>query len=228
MKHKLLSLLLCFLLFTSLIPNACAAEDHAVILDNAGLLSPEEITSLEILTQSMQEAYQMDIVILTVEVTGYQSIQNYADTFYDENGYSDNGILFLLALKEREWYISTCGEAIYAVTDYGVQRLGQTAVAYFSEDNYYDGFSAFLTELAGYLDAYQSSTPVDGYADYSGDFYHGDQEDVVYYGENNSSSFLVSLIIGLIAATITIAIMRASMNTKRSQRTASAYMLIKF
>ena len=169
----------------------------------------------------------MDIVLLTVETTGYQSAQGYADDFYEDNGYgqgsSNSGILFLLAMEEREWYISTCGKVIYAVTDYGIQQLGESVVPYLSAGRWYEGFAEFLASLPSFLDACEQGAPVDGYADYSGDYYHGDREEAVYY-EETAPSFLLSLLAGLAAAGISIAVMRASMNSKRPQRSAGDYL----
>ena len=228
MKRKLLSGLLCLLLLSSLVLNVSAADNQVLVIDNAGLLSSDEVSSLETLAKTMTEAYRMDIVLLTVETTGYRSVQDYADDFYEDNGYGqgsfNSGILFLLDMEEREWYISTCGDAIYAVTDYGVQQLGEAALDYLSAGNYYDAFLAYLAELQMYLDAYQLGAPIDGYADYSGDYYHGQREENIYYEEDSSPSLLLSLIIGFVAAAVSVGIMRASMNTKRSQRGAAEYM----
>ena len=135
---------------------------------------------------------------------------------YDSHGYREDGVLFLLAMAEREWYISTSGTVIYALTDYGIQQLGDTVVPCLAEEYWYTGFYYFLDGLSPYLDAYESGSPVDGYADYSGDYYHGEQEEVIYY-EESSPNFVYSLLAGFAVAGIAVSVMRSSMNTKRSQ-----------
>ena len=82
----------------------------------------------------------------------------------------------------------------------------------------------FLDMLPFYLDAYEKGTPVDGYADYSGDYYHGDQEEIVYYEEESSPSLAMALVCGLAAAGISVGVMRWAMNTKRAQRSAGDYL----
>lgn len=227
MKRKMISLLLSLILLVSLVPNVLAAADLPMVVDNANLLTKEERDSLESKAQALRTEYEMDIVILTVDSLDGKNAQDYADDYFDENGYGYgaeySGILFLLAMAEREWYISTCGDAIYAVTDYSIQQLGETAVWYLSEGNYYDGFDAYLDALPSYLKAYQAGSPVDSYADYFGDDYHGERETVVYYEQEYEPSIFLSLVIGIIAAAVVILIMRASMNTKRQQRSASNY-----
>lgn len=224
MKRKLISLLLAILIFAGLTLNVSAASDLPLVVDNAGLLSPQEEIALEDKALSLGTEYGMDIVILTADRLDGKRPQNYADDYYDEHGYGDSGILFLLAMEEREWYISTCGDAIYALTDYGIQELGDTVVPYLSNGEYSKAFTVFLDTLPYYLDSYQDGAPVDGYADYSGDYYHGDRETVVHYEQKRSPNFLLSLVLGIAAAAVTVLIMRASMNTKRMQHSACDYM----
>ena len=223
MCKKTVSLLICLLLLPCLILPVFAQE-KAYVADNAGLLLPGEIAVLEETAGKLAETYGIDPVILTVDSLGGSSAQNYADDYYDGMGYGEDGILFLLAMAEREWYISTCGSVIYAVTDYGVQQLGDAVLPCLSEGLWYDAFAGFLAELPVYLEAYENGAPIDGYADYSGDYYHGDREEVVYYEEEFSPSFPLSLFCGLAAAAVTVLVMRFTMNTKRPQRNAGAYL----
>lgn len=228
MKRNMIFILLSILLVFSLTVPASASGTLPLIVDKADLLSVEEETALEEKAQALRSEYEMDIVILTVDSLEGRSAQNYADEYYDENGYGydeeGSGILFLLAMEEREWYISTCGDAIYALTDYGIQQLGEEAIWYFSDGKYANGFYAFLTLLPNNLNSYDSGVPIDGQADYSGDYYHGEQDTIYYYEKENSPSIFLSLMIGLIAATVVILIMRSSMNTKRQQHGASGYL----
>ncbi len=228
MKKKLLSLWICLLTFLRLIVPVSAAETPPMVVDRANLLTASEEAALEAKVQNIRDTYSMDAVILTLESLDGWSAQDYADNYYDQNGYGSgenhSGILFLLAMREREWYLSTYGDAIYAVTDYGVQQLGEMAAWYFSAGDYYAGFDAYLDALPDYLYAYQEGAPIDGYADSSGDYYHGDQEAVVYYEENSSPNLLLSLGLGILVAGIVVAVMGGSMNTKRQQHGAASYL----
>jgi len=223
MLKKLTSLVLAVLLLSCLILPAGAWTNHFIV-DDAGLLDSGETADLEQRAASLSENYGIDIVILTVDSLGGVSAQVYADDYYDANGYGEDGLLFLLAMAEREWYISTCGSIINALTDYGIQQLGEGILPYLSSGYWYEGFGAFLEHLPYYLDAYASGAPVDGYADYSGDYYHGQQDAVVYHSREYQPNFLLSVLIGLAAGGITVLVMRSTMNTKRSQRGASVYL----
>lgn len=193
------------------------------VVDNAHLLTSQEVVLLEEKAEALMTRYGMDVVILTVESLDGISAQNTADDFYDYSGYGDDGVLFLLAMEEREWYISTCGDAIYALTDYGIQQLGIVTLPYLSVGDYSGAFELFLNELPIYFDALEDDSPIDGYADYSDDYYHGDQDYVEYFESGSKVSFGIALLIGIVAGGVTVLVMKASMNTKRKQRSAQDY-----
>ena len=224
MKKTLFAILLIALFVPCILLPVRASILGAQIIDIADLLSDQEMIELESQADNLMDTYGMDVVILTVDSLKGQSAQNKADNFYDENQYGDNGVLFLLAMEEREWYISTCGNAIYALTDYGIQQIGNVMLPYLSEGDYYGAFEVFLDELPIYFDALESGKPIDGYADYSGDYYHGDQEEIVYYEKDSGPSLLISLIIGIAVAGISVLIMRSTMNSKRPQHSAVDYL----
>lgn len=223
MFRKLSSLLISFALLTFLVLPVCAQAGF-YITDEAGVLLPEEITSLEQKAAALEARYGIHAVILTVDSLNGSRAQEYADDYYDNADYGDDGILFLLAMAEREWYISTCGTLVYALTDYGIQQVGEHVVSYLGEGLWFDGFCAFLDMLPVLLDAYENGNPIDGFVENSGDNYHGAQEEIVHYEEKNSPNFLLSLLCGMIVSGVVVLIMRLSMNSKKPQRTASAYM----
>ena len=207
-------MLLCF-------PSVSAAG-LPLIIDDAAILSSSEEASMTAEAEALQKQYGMDIVILTVDSLNGRTMEAFADDYYDSNGYGDDGVILVLAMQEREWYISTCGDGIYALTDFGIGELGDGMLPYLSAGDYGEAFSVYLQSLPQYFDAFRSGTPIDGYADYSGDYYHGAQEEIIYY-EDSGPSILLSMIIGLIVAGITILIMRGSMNSKRPQSGAGSY-----
>ncbi len=222
MRKKLTAFFLSILLLPCFVLSA-SGQVFSYVSDGAGLLLEEEITALEEKAAELALLYEIDPVILTTDSLEGKSAQDYADDYYDYTGYREDGVLFLLAMEERDWYISTSGSLKYVLTDYGIQQLGESTLPYLSEESWYDGFCLYLDALPHYLDAYKNGAPIDGFADYSGDYYHGDQEEVVYYEEEFTPSFLISLFCGILAAGITLIIMRFSMNTKRPQRGASEY-----
>lgn len=227
MKRTILCLILSL---TLLIPSSLicsASESLPAIVDQAALLDSTQESALETKAQELRAQLELDIVILTVDSLNGYSAQDHADDFFDSNGYgyngTDDGLLLLLAMEEREWYISTSGKAIYALTDYGIQELGELTVSSFA-NGYDTGFDVFLSCLPEYFRAYEEGSPVDGWADYSEDYYHGDRESVVYYEEEPSPNLILSLAVGLLVGGVALLIMRSTMNTKRRRNGACDYM----
>lgn len=228
MKRKFTLLILCIGLLLSIAVPGNAESEPPYIIDNAYLLLREEETSLEEKAQTLRQEYGMDIVIVTVESLDGATPQDYADDYFDENGYGygpdRSGVLLLLSMEERDWYISTSGDAIYALTDYGIQQSMELPLTYLSHDGYYLGFDTWLDALPTYFDAYRNGAPIDGYADDSGDYYHGDQESVVYYEEKHSPNLFLAMGLGLFFALLAMLGMLAAMNTKRQKYSAGDYL----
>lgn len=214
------------LLFLLAVPVG-AAEGNPLIVDNADLFSNEEAAFLDTQAQALRDTYNMDVLILTTNTLSGKSPQDYADDYYDTMGYGQgsnaSGMLLLISMEDRDWYLSTCGDAIYALTDYGISQLGNVLVSGL-QIGYATGVEAFLEALPEYLDAYEAGTPIDGYDSQNDSFYHGDREDVVYYEKPASPNFVLSAILGLVVAAIVVGIMAMTMNTKRRQHGASSYM----
>lgn len=160
MKHKLICLILCLLLFPSLFLSAGAEQQY--VIDNADLMSSSEEAALDEKAQALRQEYGMDVVILTVDSLDGKRPQEYADDYYDYNGYADDGLLFLLSMEERDWYISTKGNAVYALTDYGIQQVGESALPYLGDGDYYGGFDAFLDTLPTYFPPTVTAPPLTG------------------------------------------------------------------
>lgn len=235
MMKKVSAILLILALVLVIAPGAFAAAPKVV--DDAGLLSDSQRESLEQKAEELAETYGIDVVIYTVYSMDGQDPEGYADDYYDENGYGigedHSGILFLLSMEYRDWAISTCGDGIYALTDYGIESVFSDMAGELSDGNYYDAFCIYLSSLEGYLKAFQNGSPVDGFTtEYvgPGSYEGGTAEEVIHYGEDRSSwtdyliRFLIALGIGAAAGGITLAGLKKSMNTAVPQRGAQSYL----
>lgn len=233
---KVFSLLLCFLLILALAVPALAASPR--IVDRADLLTDDQVQELEKTAEAISEKYKIELVIVTVNNTGFKSVEAYADDYFDDNGYGygseRSGILFLLSMDEREWAISTAGDGIYALTDYGVESVFESIAGDLSQNRYYDAFDAYLDALVPYLDAFQRGEPIDGYVhDYDGpgSYEHASGDDVVHYPVEEKLTtgkvifrLAIALGIGCIAGGITVSAMKSGMNTAVSQHDAGPYL----
>ena len=209
MKNRILIGILCCFLVISLSVTVGAAD--MLVIDNAGVMTDEEIVDLEYMARDLRDTYGMDVVILTVYGLEGKTTREYADDYFDYNGFSDDGMLLLIDLETRDGWLSTEGTAVEALTDYGIESLLSTVASYMQEDDYYGGFHAFLEALPFYLDAYVNGEPID-----------------LLVGEKESSfSFVdgvICVIVALSAGAVTVGVMRSHMDTKNQKRSAADYL----
>jgi uncharacterized protein len=176
----------------------------------------------------LRQELELEIVIVTTNGTDGKTVQQYADDFYDDGGYgygeTKSGILLLVDMEGREWYMSTCGEAIFIFTDYGLDQLGETIVLWLSQGFYHQAFLYWVNDLPEYVEAYRNHSPIDGYVE--PDEYESPYgEEVVYYDQFTiENPFPLALLIGFIASAVTVLIMRSRMNTAKLQKGAVDYL----
>lgn len=98
-----------------------------LVVDSAGVIDHSYVQSLNDYAATLSERYGCDVAAVFVNSTGGRDIQAFTDDFYDYNGYGygsgDNGIMFLVAVADRSFAISTYGSAGYTFTDYGQQYM---------------------------------------------------------------------------------------------------------
>lgn len=226
---KIWSILLVFLLLLSLSPSAYATlNEPDYMVDYGKLLTAEEEHMLQQRLQEMSGQLQLDIVIVTTYGTGDKEIQQFADDFYDSNGYgygSDySGILLVLDMESRQWYMSTCGEAISIFTDYVLDQLGNEMLPWLSSGQYYTAFEVWLNALPSYAEAYRNPSNDHGFVSQDPFYPDYDQEQIYYEPFRLENPFPIALIIGLVAALITVLVMRSKMNTAKLQTGAVNYL----
>lgn len=231
---RVLAFLLAFLLLVTMAFPVLAVTPK--IVDDADLLSDSEEALLEAKARDLADRYDMDVVILTIDSLNGRYVESYADDYYDSNGYGigpdGSGVLLMLAMDTREWAISTCGDGIYALTDYGIQSLFSSIADDLSNNDYYSAFDTYLEELPRYFQAFQDGEPIDGYhGGYNGPgtYEPGSRDEIIYYDrEPGLGDYLrvifVSVLIGAAVGGIAILVMRGQMNTAKAQSGAASYL----
>lgn len=193
---KVFSILLCLCLIFSL-PLTVSAESQeytATILidDRADLLGDTQRNKLY--SKTVSADFPFTVVICTVDSIGSKTPEQFANDRYDSITASENGILLLLAMESRDWYILTVGEVHARISDSDCQTIAERFLSDLSSGRYYSAFDTFLTGLPSDLD-----------------------------NSYNVPMFLIALAVGLVVGLITILIMRSQMNTAKPQRSAMGY-----
>ncbi len=159
MKRTLFVLLAIFCLLPVLLLPATAAS--ARLADNAGLLTAQEAAEVQALLDEISARQGVDIVIVTVASTGERSAMEYADDYFDYNDYRLDGILLLLSMDTRDWWVSTAGYGITAITDAGLNYISDRFVPYLSDEDYARGFTEFATLCDEFITQAKTGHPYD-------------------------------------------------------------------
>lgn len=119
-------------------------SEYARVLDMADLLSDGEEEALTTTLDNLSVRRNMDVIVVTTNDLEGKTVRDYADDVYDtaKFGYGSNrdGVLLLISMADRDWYISTCGYGITVFTDAGIQYIGDQIKSDLSDENYAAAF----------------------------------------------------------------------------------------
>ena len=125
------------------------------LIDNAGILDASVKASLLDRLNSVSTQYDFDLVIVTENSIGSKSPMDYADDFFDYNGYglgNDNdGCIFLLVMGSRDYWFSTSGRGIKLMNSTAGDKLEKSVLPYLKNDNFPDAFRAFISDWEEFL-----------------------------------------------------------------------------
>ena len=231
MKKSVITLFLTLAL-SLIIPLTAFAAKTNYVVDGADLLSKTEESELREKLENLSEKYDFDIVALTVDDLEGKSPMEYADDYYDYNGYREDGCILLIS-SDRDWWISTKGYGITAITDYGIEVLEYEVIhPYFGEDDWSGGYNNYADLIEEYIieakngepyDIYNKYTNSSGYTyDFSSNY---DDDDGFTDEEEKRSALIVSLIVSLIVAAIIVGMIKKSYKPVHFRANAADYLV---
>lgn len=189
----------------------CPASAASVyMVDGAELLSPQEAATLNGTLSEISARHGANVVIVTTNDVNGKTAEEYADDYFDYNGYGPDGILLLVAMDIRQMHISTSGYGITAFTDAGLDYL-LDKLEFWVQDGYYtEGFSEFATLADSFLTQAETGEPYDT---------HNLPKEPFSAG----ASLLLALAVGFIASFIITGKEKAKLHTVRPQQNAAQY-----
>lgn len=87
MTKKIIAILFALMLCVLSVVPAFALSDMPRLVDDSDVLSAEEETALLSRLDGVSEAHQFDLVVVIVDDFAGMSAMDYADDFFDYNGY---------------------------------------------------------------------------------------------------------------------------------------------
>ena len=101
-----------------------AGSELPRLVDDADILTDSEEKELNQQLDTVSEEQECDVIIVTVDSLNGKTVEEYADDYYDDNGYgygeNDSGILFLVAMDDRGMeyiYKWRCDHGVYGCRD---------------------------------------------------------------------------------------------------------------
>ncbi len=156
MNKRIVSIFIAVLLCFSLSIFASAQENDrtlGLVEDYAELLTDSEESALAEKLEAFCDEYKMEIAVVTINDLEGKTARDFADDFYDYNGYgygeNDDGLLALYvdgAEGEREIYITTHGKAISKISDADIDYITDRMIGYLSTGDYAGAFDTFVDE----------------------------------------------------------------------------------
>ena len=156
----LVLLILCLSLFILTVPRAADASDigNARVIDEADLLTDAEEQELDASIAAFEKTHGVRILVGNIKDTHGQVLGEVANAVVDRiaDGGANGTIVFLLAPKDRDFYISTDNKMRERITDaYGIEHLADNFVPELKDNQYGKAYSAFAATVDEMLTYYE-------------------------------------------------------------------------
>lgn len=194
--------------------NTLILENRTRVVDMAELMDDSEKSFLLSKLDEISERQKVDVVVVTVNTLDKKTPADYADDFYDYNGYGfgagKDGILLLVSMEDRDWYISTTGYGITAITDKGIEYISDKFLPELSDGDYYESFVEYADQCDKFITQAKTGKPYD--------VGNMPKEPFPVF-----SAVVTGLLVGLISALVITSMMMGKLKTVRMQLSASDY-----
>lgn len=131
-------------------------REKSLVVDEAGVLTVKQLASLNEKADAIAETCEMEVALVFVSTLDGRSARDYADDYYDYNGYGygpdDDGILLLVAVEDREYWITCHAAGVREFDEYAQESLADAFVPYMSENDWYGAAGAYLEQAEKEMD----------------------------------------------------------------------------
>ncbi len=146
---KILSVILSLFILFLLGINAFASF-NIMIDDSAFLFTEDESAEIISFANGFAESNNFSVAVVTTDDAMGKTASEYADDYYDDlifnGGWSEDGMLFLIDMDNREVYVSCAGLCIDEYTDYELNSIIDSGYSYVVNGDYADCIVAMIEE----------------------------------------------------------------------------------
>lgn len=206
------------LLATSVLAEESSKVSKDYVVDNADLLTQTEENELSEKLQDISDELQFDVVVVTTNSTGSKTATEYADDYFDYNGYgrgsNNDGALFLVDMGDRKWAISTSGYGIEAIVDSALDDMEEEIVPYLKSGDYDGAFNEFADLTYDIVNDAKN-----------GKSYSNSTTSTIKNHKNIGTNLIVAFSIGAGISLIIILVYRSKLKPVKFQKEAKEYIV---
>ena len=212
------------------IEKSFADGDMEYAVDSAKVLTTEELESLKSKLAQISDENNIDVGVVTVDYLDGKSAQEFANDLFEQNkfgkGENRDGILLLVATKDREWAMSTHGSAKEAFNEEGLDYLSGEFLPYLSDDDFYSAFENFADNAQELGTMYVAGDPY-GEGEYVDDENYPVDENIVEEekGINNEVWIPLSIVMGCAISLIIMMMYKSQLKSVKSESRADDYLI---
>lgn len=191
------------------------------VSDSGKVLTSDEVQTLEEKALKIRDKYNVDIAIgvFSKYPEGYSDMETFSDDLYEAAlygyGSSHDGVMLVINMNPRKWYITTEGYGIKAFTDYGIEYIGNQIKSDLSDGNYYEAFDKFLNLADEFIASAKNGKPIDT---------NNKPESAKQLNAGAIAKMvIISLVIGLIVGFIVLAVLSSQLKSVKMQDSAKYY-----
>lgn len=180
------------------------------VYDEAGLLTVEEAAELDERADAVSEKYGLGVYMIAVgDYKDYSTSDVYMTTTEMYHGLglgkgeAKEGMVLLLSMQERDYATFFFGEHVeYAFDEYGQSQMEKEFLDNFGNDDWYGGFSDYISVCDEYLGLAASGNPV--------------REDYSFF-------FVIVVVSSLLIAFVAVTLLKSSMKSVHKGTVANEY-----
>ena len=206
------------LLATPVLAEESSKVSKDYVVDNADLLTQTEENELSEKLQDISDELQFDVVVVTTNSIGSKTATEYADDYFDYNGYgrgsNNDGALFLVDMGDRKWAISTSGYGIEALVDSALDDMEEEIVPYLKSGDYDGAFNEFADLTYDIVNDAKN-----------GKSYSNSTTSTIKNHKNIGTNLIVAFSIGAGISLIIILVYRSKLKPVKFQKEAKEYIV---
>lgn len=160
-KNLLIAITTLSLIIISVIPAFAYSSNDIddYVIDYVDILTDSEEELLKDKIDDIRKKYDYDIVLHTTNSFNGKSKVSYSDDMYDSLGFSNDGMIFVINIKTRDYYTSTSGSGIDIFDYYNLIKLHDEVKPYLSKGDYYEAFDKYLDLCVEYINEPHNEVP---------------------------------------------------------------------